>query len=367
MLSEASLINDSTLLIKVLIRPNVSLSTSVIGGGLGSNVKYVIFKTVGNDFSEDPTKYSLNLLHDLGIDPKEAMVFLTASDVRKYIHTNSSVGSTDLEVYVTIGLNEYPACTYPNQDYGLRGLGTVNTLVITNYGLNLVGITDLLRHVAEVKASLVSSIGYSCINSRAYGTSSDALGVISLRGDGDYAGAVTDVGKALRRAMYEAFSKFVSELGIEDYLRYLMGGVGINELIKVALSAYSKAPIPNLSSEEFTKLFRDELLKVLKDVNTVLLIRSLRMLDEVAHLTKGLNWSEFIRDTKAVVSDELLGCALADYLGGFKAVLCYYWLERLKERGEIPLINEAPMFTDDLINSLVASVMSRVYSKYLST
>ncbi len=367
MLSSARLVNNDTLLIRINLSNTLSLSTTVVNGGLRRGINYVVFRRVSNDFREDPLKYSMRLINDLGID--DALVFLTANDVSNYLMSNSCYGSICCEVYLTIGLNEYPTCSYPKQSYwrGNYLMGTINTLVITNYGLSEVGITDLLRLVSEVKSALVSSIGYSCLDSRACGTSSDAVAVISTYGNSLYAGSATKLGSIIIEAMYEVFSNYLSRLSIRDYITYLLGGIKLSELVDLATEAYEKAPVPNLSTEKFREEFINELIKLLNDINVLLMIRSFRCLDEVAHLTKGLDRKNYELDTKAVITDELLGYALANYIGGFKALLNYYWLERLKERNELSdSIKSLPMFLDDLINSLVGSIMSRIYSKYLS-
>ncbi len=367
-LSRAELLKDDILLIRINLDNAISLSTTVVNGGLRRGINYVIFKRVSNDFREDPTKYSMKLINELGIG--NALVFLTANDVGNYVRSSSCCGNLCCEVYLTIGLNEYPTCSYPKQNYWRSKdhyIGTINTLVITNYGLSEVGITDLLRLVSEVKSALVSSVGYSCLDSRACGTSSDATAVISNYGTSPYAGSATELGNLVIEAMYKVFSSYLSKLSIQDYITYLLGGIKLNDLINLAIKAYEKAPIPNLSAEKFKEEFTNELMKLLNDVNVLLMIRSFRCLDEVAHLTKGLSREEYELDTKAVITDELLGHALANYVGGFKALLNYYWLERLKEKGVLgDFIKSLPMFLDDLINSLVGSVMSRVYSKYLS-
>ncbi len=53
--------------------------------------------------------------------------------------------------------------------------------------------------------------------------------------------------------------------------------------------------------------------------------------------------------------------ALAEYIGGFKAVLTLYWLDRQKPG---PLA-KLPMFADDVAAALAAGVLTRLYDRLI--
>ena len=73
--------------------------------------------------------------------------------------------------------------------------------------------------------------------------------------------------------------------------------------------------------------------------------------------------SEYMNDSPKIIADELLGMTLSIYINGWKGLFCYYWVERLKSK--IKEIKSLPMFTDDLICSLIGAILSRVYDKFL--
>ncbi|MEM4868581.1 MAG: hypothetical protein QXK54_07180, partial [Ignisphaera sp.] len=69
-------------------------------------------------------------------------------------------------------------------------------------------------------------------------------------------------------------------------------------------------------------------------------------------------------DSPGIIVDELVGKALAEYINGFKGLLMYYWIERLKERGETPILKLLPPIADDIVAALIGGILSKIYDKY---
>jgi adenosylcobinamide amidohydrolase len=172
LINSIELLRNDILFVK-LREKLLSLGTNIYGGGL-RKVDSIIVKKVNRRFG-DPRLYAKRIAKELG--SKEAAVFLTSVDLRKYIYVEEK---EEPNVYIisTIGLNN-PACL------DNRGYGTVNLAVITDEGLSVSGILDLFRITSEIKASLITILGLSCGSEPAFGTTSDVTLVLSRHGNKD--------------------------------------------------------------------------------------------------------------------------------------------------------------------------------------
>jgi phosphatidylglycerophosphatase A len=60
-----------------------------------------------------------------------------------------------------------------------------------------------------------------------------------------------------------------------------------------------------------------------------------------------------------------MGKAIAEYLNGFKGLLAYYWIDRIKEGDkDLEDLSGLPPMTDDVVGAIVGGVLSRIYDKY---
>lgn len=365
-LARVEVVDENNVLVK-LEKPMRSMATTVWGGGMKEKLRIVLFRKVDEKFDlKEPSSYAGGVIHELGLPMMTTAVFLTAYDVTKIVSATAYYEGVTAEAYVTVGLNRHPSCIALGENEGPVAGGTINLLVLVDKALAWRGIMDVFRLASEAKASLVTSMGYSCLGSPAFGTVSDALIVAAYHGNELYAGAATRVGIAVIKAISEAFEKHIREnMGLDEYLEHLMGGLSIDYLVEVAVEAYKKAPVPGVGEKSFKKMFREELEKVLEDPNVLMVIKSMRLIDLTAPYTKGVSKEALATDSAGIIADELLGYALSNYINGFKGLLSYYWLERLKDKEKLKRVGSLPVFTDDLITSLVGSVMSRVYDRLL--
>ncbi len=366
-LARVEVVDENNVLVK-LEKPMRSMATTVWGGGMKEKLRIVLFRKVDEKFDlKEPSSYAGGVIHELGLPMMTTAVFLTAYDVTKIVSATACYEGVTAEAYVTVGLNRHPSCIALGENKGPVAGGTINLLVLVDKALAWRGIIDVFRLASEAKASLVTSMGYSCPGSPAFGTVSDALIVAAYHGNELYAGAATRVGIAVIKAISGAFEKHIREnMGLDEYLEHLMGGLSINYLVEIAAEAYKKAPVPGVGEKSFKKMFKEELEKVLEDPNVMMVIKAMRLIDLTAPYTKGVSREALAADSAGIIADELLGYALSNYINGFKGLLSYYWLERLKGKEELKRIGSLPVFTDDLITSLVGSVMSRVYDRLLS-
>ncbi len=355
--------SDEEYLVIDLLRDMLVISTAACPK-IYEDIRYVVFKKVPRDLGYvDLKQYCREISRGLGLDHDETIIFLTAADITRYIYEKEIYKDIKAEIYATIGI-EHISCIGEEESHRIN---TINIFVAINKTLSRVGLADLFRLVSEVKGLLISLGGPLCINKPSIGTASDATAVASARDRSgeDFAGPATDVGIAVSRVMLRGFSKYLRDISLDKYVRYTIGLNGLEDLLRITLKIYDKAPIPGLDRDLVERELREEYMRMLKDPNILVFIRGVRLLEAYLSLNMMpiISLDEYVRDSPGLVVDELLGKSLAEYINGFKGLLTYYWIDRMK-REELPELSRYPPLTDDLLASLIGSVLSRFYDKY---
>lgn len=295
----------------------------------------VAFVQVPKDYCGDFLQDASKVRDDLGL---EAVVFFTAAELPDSF---VSLSEGDVKVAATVAMTPQTC------------IGTINVAVVVNRPLSKWGMADLLRTATEAKALAAVDSLLRCNGRRSPGTVTDAVAILAQEGDGEhYAGPATELGQTAARLVYKAV-----RAGDRYDLFQRIFGLSRREFAGLVKRLFEKAPLPAGEEEILSAL--EELLK---DPNVWALLIAAAELE--AHATSGgipgLAPDEHSADTPRIIIDELLGAALADYIGGFKAVLTTYWVERVKKDGGIP---ELEMFRDDVLSALLAGVYLRLYER----
>ncbi len=332
-------------------------------------IRYVVFNKVTKYLRLDEVKsYCTDLIRSLGLDLSRTSVFLTAAEVSRYTHTVKDVDSVRVEVFMTLGIDWISCLDSVVNIYNVEDLklSTINVAVFVSKPLDNVGLLDLFRLVSEVKGSLMTLLGPTCTTTPSIGTPSDATLVASPLGSERYLDMSSGLGRVVTSALTEAIVGRLRELPLDDYVRYVLGGISIEELHKISMEVYSRCRIPNKEDSKVGSEILNELLNTLKDPNILALLRGTRFIEFILALgmVSGLSINEYLNDSPGIIVDELIGKALAEYVNGFKGLLSYYWVERLKKSGEVKELLRLPPITDDLVTALVGAVLSRVYDRY---
>ncbi|MEM1644608.1 MAG: adenosylcobinamide amidohydrolase [Ignisphaera sp.] len=331
-----------------------------------SNIKYIVFKSIPKNFGfVDLDNYCKELTNSIGLDYEKTTVFLTAVDVSTYSHSVYTYNNVKAEAYVTFGINR-PSCISNIEKNATIDIDTINVAIIVDKPLDPVGLLDLFRLVSEVKGATIALGGPTCMFGASIGTASDALAVAAPKGVEKFAGIATPVGIASALAVLNALSKHLKIVSSGSYIVKSLGFKDLDEIIRIIMKVYAKARIPQISDEKIKAEVENELNMIIDDPNVGMFIRGLRLLEVALALgvVPVINIDEYISDSPGIVVDELAGKSLAEYINGFKGLLAYYWVERLKERGEVEEIRSLPPITDDLVAALVGGILSRVYDKY---
>jgi alpha-ribazole phosphatase CobZ len=143
-------------------------------------------------------------------------------------------------------------------------------------------------------------------------------------------------------------------------LEYLENhGVSLKSLIHAALEMY--VPHPGVETEEKAEeMLREEFLDVLTDVNvSTLMVAAFRAQEDAEKgLVPGLTKERFL-GRPGLVADELIGIAIATYIGGSRGMFEFVRFDQAKPG----ILKELPPLTNDAVGALVAGVSSNVYTQ----
>jgi alpha-ribazole phosphatase CobZ len=135
-------------------------------------------------------------------------------------------------------------------------------------------------------------------------------------------------------------------------------GITLPLLIDCALEMY--VPHPGIETlEKATEMLKEEFLEVLSDVNVTILEWAAFHAQEDAEngLIPGLTQERF-KGRPGPISDEIIGVAIATYIGGTRGVFEYVRFDQAKPG----ILKSLGSITNDAIGALVAGVSSNVYT-----
>jgi alpha-ribazole phosphatase CobZ len=138
-------------------------------------------------------------------------------------------------------------------------------------------------------------------------------------------------------------------------------GVSLQSLIDSALEMF--VPHPGIETQQkATELLTEEFLDILKDVNVSTLIVAAFHAQEEAENGRipGLSKERFL-GRPGLVADELIGIAIATYIGGSRAMFEFVRFDQAKPG----ILKKLPPLTNDAIGALVAGASSNVYTNAL--
>ena len=147
-------------------------------------------------------------------------------------------------------------------------------------------------------------------------------------------------------------------------LTYLEGkGITLQNLIHSALELY--IPHPGVETpEKAAEMLKAEFLEILHDVNVSTLIVAAFQAQEEAENDRipGLTKERFL-GRPGLVADELIGIAIATYIGGSKGMFEFVRFDQVKPG----ILKKLPPLTNDAIGALVAGASSNVYTRAVKT
>ena len=139
-------------------------------------------------------------------------------------------------------------------------------------------------------------------------------------------------------------------------------GITEDAIIDAAMELY--VPHPGLETEELARgAFKRELDFALSDPNLRILVYAATLLEEEGENDRlpGITTQEFKRDPVYLIADEVLGIAIAKYIGGYKGMFEFTRFDQNKPG----ILGKLGPFLDDAIAGLIGGVSSNMYSRSL--
>ena len=136
-------------------------------------------------------------------------------------------------------------------------------------------------------------------------------------------------------------------------------GITKENMIESALMLY--VPHPGVETKERAKkVFEKEMELALSDPNILVLIYAGALLEEEGEKRElPLPHEWYFSDLTCMVADEVLGIAIAQYIGGTKGVFEYMRFDRHKPG----ILSKLGPFMDDVIGGLIGGVSANMYTR----
>jgi alpha-ribazole phosphatase CobZ len=143
-------------------------------------------------------------------------------------------------------------------------------------------------------------------------------------------------------------------------LRYMEErGITLKDLVNTALELFVSHPGVE-TKEKATEILREEFLDALSDVNVSCLVVACFRAEEDAKagLVPGLTKERFM-GRPGLVTDELLGMTIANYIAGAKGIFEFIRFDQTKPG----ILKNLGPISNDAIGGLIAGVSSNMYTR----
>lgn len=345
------------------------LSSTIMGGGFAeTDTLFILEVKMGydncrpeEDLEEVRRRYAL---------PEDSVGFMTAAHVAKVLTVKREEfnGKKAIAV-VTAGVTNavYAGERLPQEIIDLlpkHVAGTINIIAVVDEPIQDCGMAGGFITITEAKSAALKDMKV-----KGTGTTSDAVAIACPLGEGDkYCGPATDVGIAVARAVRDAVAESIRKWngdngsGARDFVYRLDElGVGADEMWEAAYELY--IPDPTWDTERIKAMFERNLAVLRKDINVNAMIYAAINMEDMGNRDEmyGLDHGRFQQDPVHLVADELLGIALAQYVAGTKGLFEYVRYDKKKPG----ILGTLGPFLDDIVASLIGSIMSRIYTELL--
>lgn len=344
------------------------LSSTIMGGGFAeTDTLFILEVKMGydnnspeDDLEEVCRRYSL---------PADCVGFMTAADVNRVLTVKrEEVNGKRAIAIVTAGVTNavYAGERLPQEVIDLLPkhiAGTINIIALLDQPVQDCGMAGGFITITEAKSAALMDMKV-----KGTGTTSDAVAIACPMGDGDkYCGPATDAGMAVARAVRDAVAESIRKWngngsGARDFVYRLDElGVGVEEMWAAAYELY--IPDPSWDTERIRAMFMRNLAVLRKDINVNAMMYAAINMEDMGNRGEmyGLDNGRFKQDPVHLVADELLGIALAQYVAGTKGLFEYVRYDK-KKPGVLGTLGP---FLDDIVASLIGSIMSRIYTELL--
>lgn len=344
-----------------------TLASTLLNGGLGLTDSVLMLQVPLTYEHDDPMEHMRHLVAKLGM-PQDTACFMTAAELHKaFCAMEIQHNGTSAIVMASAGITNAITAGETSREGMVphRQVGTINIMCITDKPLSDGGLANAIMTITEAKAAALKDHSVP-----GTGTTSDAV-LVACPAEGErchWAGTGSDHGismaVAVRRTLGESIDNWheANGHGGVNFLRSLaIRGITYDEMWEVVRGM--NALDPAWDEADIRKRFEAKLVSLSKDINVNALIQGAIALEEKGKYGQlyGLSVVQFDDDPVHLLADELLGIALAQYIGGTKCLFEYIRYDKKKPG----ILGQLGPFMDDIVGSLIGSVMSTIYSEIL--
>ncbi len=324
------------------------MSSAPLNGGL-RNCKKIINHQVNDNESGNIRKTLENKLGTTQEELNSTVGFLTAADVEKSFNEEISVDGGDIKIIITAGIGK-----------SLES-NTINIILITNLDLTETGMANLFIVITEAKANALRKLDINHEKEPITGTPTDAIAVAktnNTKGEKiKYTGTATNIGnevyKVVEEGVKEALKKQENYQPDREALKRLEErNISLQDLIDTAFELYE--PEKTGKDEEELRSRLKELFKYYtRDKNIHFLLTASMLLE------REKNRLDLEKDPSYIISDELIGNNIAEYIAGKKAHFNFTRYDKEKPG----ILKDLDVFMDDAVAGLIAGCMTKLFEE----
>ncbi len=323
------------------------LSSAPLNGGLRETNRIINHTTTVNQKGpvRDHFREELSLSRE---DLNRVVGFVTAVDVETAFISESSFTGGNAQAVITAGVGDSNDRRYHN---------TINVIVHTDINLSPTGLANLFIVITEAKVSTLRKLDIVKNGEEITGTPTDAIAVAKPDKhdeDGlDYSGTTTELGKAVYRLVENGVSEALGSNNEYSTSRSILArlserGVGRDDIVSSAFELLAgEVEDEERLKEEFVRILE----RSARDPNIHLLVSA------GFSLEKEKKRLSLEGDPGRLVTDELIGIDIAEYIGGKNALFNFVRYDREKPG----ILGDLPPFLDDGVGGLIAGTMTKLF------
>jgi len=340
-------------------------------GVIGNNCINRDFWEMGGSEWDD---YKKDTIKSLGYKEDEVSLLFTGADIENFGMYEEGFYDDNVICYATAGIRSnalrigFDKATSYQKNGDFIKIGTINIMLLTNLFLDEPALISSIITITEAKGAALQDLdirsSYTPIENQATGTGTDNVIVVSgNKGKITYTGGHSKFGEIAGKAVYFSVKEGIKKQNSISQERPIVErlkerGISKEDIVKAACQMYIYDEKFG-DEEKFKDAFEKQFDKVLEDANiSSLLIAGLK-LEEEAQKGKIPNLSEYKDDPVYLVSDEILGLQVSQYIGGTLAIFEFERIDRKKPG----ILKKLPPFLDDIIGGLIAGITTKMFSK----
>lgn len=304
-----------------------ALSSAPYRGGT-KKANNILNYQVEKNFNKNVKQFDSKKIKELGLNPKNSILLMTSANVQNY----SMVEKEGVKVITTAGISG----------------NTINTIILLDYNLTESAMANTIIVASEAKSKSLIDINAIKNGKTITGTMTDAI-VIACYGSEKikYAGSGTEIGEKIYSATEKSVQNSLQKNGLSKE-RHILDrleerGINVEDLVNSAFKLSTK------EDEKKKNQLREEIRDQLNDKNIKTLFEAVLRLNDF----KDLN------DAASLVSDEMIGIEISEYIYGRRAFFNYVRYDKNKPG----IISQLDPFLDDAISALIGGCMTKIFDE----